>query len=143
MLINFFFLPLIVAANLSVCPPPAKHGTLSFNQSSNVTTVTFQHPPLNLIDSRLTSVLHDLMLFLRATPREVVQRFKPKVVIFESANPDFFLGHIDLNVLTEPFTDEKADVLLKYVEITRFLQNITSTISLGPSTDVLSGPCKD
>ena len=51
--------------------------------------VTFDNPPLNLIDP---DVLHEL--------RDLINQFEAanelKVVVFDSANPDFYIAHVDI-----------------------------------------------
>jgi hypothetical protein len=51
---------------------------------------TFNNPPINLIDVRMVAELREL--FVR------IQRNKgPAVLIFESADPDYFLAHFDIS----------------------------------------------
>jgi enoyl-CoA hydratase/carnithine racemase len=51
--------------------------------------VTFDNPPLNLIDP---DVLHEL--------RDLINQFEDsnelKVIVFDSANPDFYIAHVDI-----------------------------------------------
>lgn len=51
--------------------------------------VTFRHPPLNLVDHATLQELHDLT-------GEIEAAQDLKVVVFDSADPDFFLAHWDL-----------------------------------------------
>src|SRR5215207_6373144 len=51
--------------------------------------VTFDHPPINLVDHGTLQELHDLTAAIETSD-------DLKVVIFESADPDFFLAHWDL-----------------------------------------------
>jgi enoyl-CoA hydratase/carnithine racemase len=51
--------------------------------------VTFDNPPLNLLDPEVTYELRDLINQMEAS-KEL------KVVVFDSANPDFYMGHVDL-----------------------------------------------
>ena len=48
--------------------------------------------------------------------------------VFDSANPDYFLGHIDLNNIRLPITPAKLAATTNYLDITHLLQNITSTV---------------
>ena len=52
--------------------------------------VTFDHPPINLVDPDTLRELQELVSELE-TASEV------KVVVFESADPDFFLAHWDIS----------------------------------------------
>ena len=54
-------------------------------------TATFDHPPLNLIDGDTVKELDALITRLETDP-------EVRVVVFESADPDFFLAHFDVLV---------------------------------------------
>jgi enoyl-CoA hydratase/carnithine racemase len=62
--------------------------------------VTFNHPPLNLIDSVMISELD--ALFSRIESSDTVA-----VVVFDSADPDFFLAHIDIVEIANGDTEAK------------------------------------
>jgi enoyl-CoA hydratase/carnithine racemase len=51
--------------------------------------VTFDHPPINLIDHVMIGELSDLLV-------EVESNEEPAVVVFDSADPDYFLAHYDI-----------------------------------------------
>jgi enoyl-CoA hydratase/carnithine racemase len=51
---------------------------------------TFNNPPINLIDVRMVAELREL--FVRIERNE-----GPAVLIFESADPDYFLAHFDIS----------------------------------------------
>ena len=53
--------------------------------------VTFDNPSLNLMDPELTYELRDLIDQIE-TEKEL------KVIVFDSANPDFYIGHVDLSL---------------------------------------------
>src|SRR2546429_6032808 len=60
--------------------------------------VLFDHPPLNIVGVGMFEGLQDLLARMDASP-------SLRVVVFESANPDFYLAHFDLtgkigNVMT-------------------------------------------
>ena len=55
--------------------------------------VTFHHPPINLVDVETLFELHDLVSEIEAS-QEV------KVVVFDSADADFFLAHWDVSSAT-------------------------------------------
>ena len=129
----------VTSATIPSSSTSSSIGTLSLNQSANATTVTIDHPPYNLVDAPLLSDLHDFLLSLRTTPAELSRNTKPKVVIFRSANPDFFLSHLDLSLLTPPVTDKKLVSIAQYLDITRLLQNITSTVFIAATNGRASG----
>lgn len=60
-----------------------------------VATVTIDNPPLNLLDTNLITDLHRFAA--RVRDDETV-----RVIVFESADPDFFIAHGDMRFLTEP-----------------------------------------
>src|SRR5260370_2391993 len=52
--------------------------------------VLFDHPPLNIAGAGMFEGLQDLLARMDASP-------SLRVVVFESANPDFYLAHFDLS----------------------------------------------
>jgi enoyl-CoA hydratase/carnithine racemase len=50
---------------------------------------TFDNPPINLIDPVMVVELHDVLT-------EIEQDSRVAVVVFDSADPDFFLAHYDI-----------------------------------------------
>ncbi len=51
--------------------------------------VVFDYPPFNILDATIFQGLQDLLVRMDASP-------SLRVVVFESANPDFYLAHFDL-----------------------------------------------
>lgn len=67
-----------------------------------VAVVTLSNPPMNIITAPLAAELHALTIELKADPGLTV-------VVFKSADPDFFLAHYDVaNILSFP-TDSPAE----------------------------------
>lgn len=68
--------------------------------------VTIDHPPINLFDLPLMQEMDRL-------GREIEGDDSVKVVVFDSANPDFFIAHADVNVILQLPTEAppKADRL--------------------------------
>lgn len=114
-----------IAAAAASQPPASRYGKISFQGSSNgnVTRATFNNPPINLVDANLVSDLFDFLSWLQPAPNKT----KPKVVIFDSANPEWFLGHYDLHEISLPFTQTKTDVFNRLIDCTRYILNTTST----------------
>ena len=52
--------------------------------------VTFQHAPINLIDSVLIAELRELFT-------DIEEGSSPAVIVFDSADPDYFLAHYDIS----------------------------------------------
>jgi hypothetical protein len=59
--------------------------------------VTFDNPPINLIDPVLIVALHDLLT-------EIEQDKRVAVVVFDSADPDFFLATTISRPMSPPST---------------------------------------
>src|SRR5260370_15532566 len=60
--------------------------------------VTFNHPPINLIDSVMIRELGDLFA--------AVERGEgPAVLVFDSADPDYFLAHYDITAANRALVD--------------------------------------
>jgi enoyl-CoA hydratase/carnithine racemase len=51
--------------------------------------VVFDYPPFNIVDANIFEALQDLLARMDASP-------SLRVVVFESANPEFYLAHFDL-----------------------------------------------
>ena len=60
--------------------------------------VTFNHPPINLIDSVMIRELGELFT-------EVERNEGPAVVVFGSADPDYFLAHYDITPANRSLVD--------------------------------------
>lgn len=67
---------------------------LHFNIKNGVANITLDNGPVNALSGKLIielkQLLHDL-----STDKNV------KVIIFDSINPDFFIAHVDINILEE------------------------------------------
>jgi enoyl-CoA hydratase/carnithine racemase len=59
--------------------------------------IVFDYPPFNIVDATLYQALQDLLARMDASP-------SLRVVVFESANPQFFLAHFDLTGKTGNIT---------------------------------------
>lgn len=65
--------------------------------------VSINNPPVNLVDSRFIIDMHELMDAAEVDP-------DLKVIVFESANPDYFLAHWDLTDDMSLLADQPAPV---------------------------------
>ncbi len=72
--------------------------TLKLNQNGAILTVTLSNPPVNLISDKMIQELFQLGGNLIRNP-------DVRVVILDSADPDFFLAHMDLNAIIAAETD--------------------------------------
>src|ERR1700680_3275978 len=59
--------------------------------------VVFDYPPFNIVDATIFEGLQDLLARMDSSP-------SLRVVVFESADPDFYLAHFDLTGKTGNIT---------------------------------------
>lgn len=72
------------------------HKQLSIHRETPaIWRVSFNHPPINLVDHDTLQELHDLASAIEASE-------ELKVVVFDSADPDFFLAHWDIASVARP-----------------------------------------
>ncbi|MFE9322482.1 enoyl-CoA hydratase/isomerase family protein [Nocardia sp. NPDC052278] len=72
--------------------------TLKTRRDGRILYVDFDNPPLNLMTIQMVGELFDLAGSLAADPETAV-------VVFGSANPEFFIAHFELNDLIRSFSD--------------------------------------
>ncbi len=75
---------------MNAAPIAAAKAALRRTDAAGVATVSVDHPPLNLLD-------RDLILALGALVAALEQDTQTKVVVFRSANPDYFVNHYDIS----------------------------------------------
>lgn len=68
---------------------------LRITVAGGVASVTLDNPPLNLSDGTL-------LPSLRRFVAQVRDDADVRVIVFESADPDFFITHGDMRFITEP-----------------------------------------
>ncbi len=59
--------------------------------ASGVLTVVLDNPPVNVLSATMMREIRDLLADVR-------DRSSVKVIVFESANPEFFLAHVDMRI---------------------------------------------
>jgi enoyl-CoA hydratase/carnithine racemase len=69
--------------------------TLRVHVDEGVASVTIDNPPLNLLDGVLLPSLRRFVSLVREDP-------DVRVIVFESADPEFFIAHGDMRFITEP-----------------------------------------
>ena len=69
-----------------------EYSTLAVVHERGVATVTLDHPPMNLLDLALMTDLERL-------GRELEADTATRAVIFQSANPDYFIAHADVTLI--------------------------------------------
>ena len=73
-------------------PSAARRSALQVHADAGVAYVRIDHPPINLLDLPLSRELD-------AVTRELADAADIRVLVFESALPDYFLSHADLPLL--------------------------------------------
>lgn len=109
--------------------------TLNVRRDGRILFVDFNNPPLNLINVQMVGELFDLAGSL-AFDRETA------VVVFGSANPEFFIAHFDLNDLLRLSNDPTAP-RSRYDDI-NVLQALTTAWQILPQVTigVVDGICR-
>ena len=77
-------------------PESAEHVRV-IEETSAYWRVVFDYPPFNIVDATIFEGLQDLLARMDSNP-------SLRVVVFESANPDFYLAHFDLTGKTGNIT---------------------------------------
>ena len=72
--------------------------TILVSQTDAVLTVTIKNPPVNLMSAKMVGELFQLTGFLITNPAI-------RVVVLDSADPDFFIAHFDLDDLEASASD--------------------------------------
>ena len=73
---------------------PATFETLTINQDGGVLFAQIEAPPMNLLGPEL---VRDLVSLIQSAEADDAIR----VLVFKSADPDYFISHVDLNRVTE------------------------------------------
>jgi enoyl-CoA hydratase/carnithine racemase len=71
------------------------YSRIAVRRADGVATVTIENPPVNVLDAALMGELRHFLLL-------VGEDDAIKVVVFESANPDFFIAHVDMALIDDP-----------------------------------------
>jgi enoyl-CoA hydratase/carnithine racemase len=69
--------------------------TLHLDRADGVATIRIDHPPVNVLDAALMRDLRDALT-------EVAADDDTRVVVLRSANPDFFVAHVDMGLVDDP-----------------------------------------
>ncbi|KAL7912418.1 ClpP/crotonase-like domain-containing protein [Trichoderma velutinum] len=116
------FLGLLASSTVNAQPnaigPPKDYKTFTFRTTGNVTRVLISHPPINLVDA---DVIFDFRTLLLNLQKNHASESAPKVVIFSSADPEFFLSHLDLHILSK---DHPLKPPLSFTEVQEAYNNL-------------------
>jgi enoyl-CoA hydratase/carnithine racemase len=81
--------------------------TLQIKHELGVLTATINNPPVNVMT-------HSLYMDLVGFTSEVEQDESVKVVVFQSADPDFFIAHFDVEAILEFEADAPAEKSMEF-----------------------------
>jgi enoyl-CoA hydratase/carnithine racemase len=73
-----------------------KFETIRISKANGIATIKIDNPPVNVLDVRL---MREMRQFLTATRDDKYTR----VLVFESADPEFFIAHVDMTLIDEPY----------------------------------------
>ncbi|WP_297838280.1 enoyl-CoA hydratase/isomerase family protein [uncultured Roseibium sp.] len=68
---------------------------LRISKADGVATITIDNPPVNVLDVALMSDMRSYLLSVRDDP-------DTRVLVFQSADPEFFIAHVDMTLIDEP-----------------------------------------
>lgn len=131
LMLYLFFMQTAITLSYQEEDASSNYNTLSFQTSNNITRILVNNPPINLCDYRLINDLYNYLMSLNNTfTNSFNDNSAPKVVIFSSANPDFFIGHADIHQFSinnplPPNLHQNATLInLKYFSVARLLASL-------------------
>ena len=68
---------------------------LHISSANGVATITIENPPVNVLDVPLMSEIRRFLLSVRDDQNT-------RVLVFQSADPEFFIAHVDMTLIDEP-----------------------------------------
>ncbi|RAJ32877.1 enoyl-CoA hydratase/isomerase family protein [Pedobacter cryoconitis] len=102
--------------------------TLHINVSNSVATVSLDNAPVNALSGKM---MKELQLLLK----DLSEDFLIKVIVFDSKNADFFIAHVDINILNEKdILDELANEAAEGLNI---FQNLGEVLRNQPQITIV------
>jgi len=68
---------------------------LRISKADGIATITIDNPPVNVLDVPLMSEMRQFLLSVR-------DDLDTRVLVFQSADPEFFIAHVDMTLIDEP-----------------------------------------
>jgi len=68
---------------------------LRISRADGIATITIDNPPVNVLDVPLMNEIRSFLLSVRNDP-------DTRVLVFQSADPEFFIAHVDMTLIDEP-----------------------------------------
>lgn len=80
----------------------SQNGALKIVKTGSITRVTIDHPPINLFDIALATDFRDFFNGLKSQGlTNDTNTSDTKVIVIDSANPDFWISHFDIATLSQ------------------------------------------
>ena len=98
--------------------------------------VVFDYPPFNVLDATIYQALQDLLARMDANP-------SVRVVVFESANPEFYLSHFDLTGKTGNITTAVGPSGLPILTDTFVRLTKSPVVSIAKIRGCVRGACSE
>lgn len=73
---------------------PGSYTTLRISIDGGIARIVLDNPPVNVLGGRMIRELHEVLGSLRGDD-------SVRVIVFASANPEFFIAHVDIHILDE------------------------------------------
>ncbi|MCA8050291.1 enoyl-CoA hydratase/isomerase family protein [Burkholderia arboris] len=73
----------------------SNYSKIHIDSDRGVATVTINNPPVNVLDVTLMSEIRRVLTSMRDDPQTCV-------IVFQSADPEFFIAHVDMTLIDEP-----------------------------------------
>ncbi|WP_229907589.1 enoyl-CoA hydratase/isomerase family protein [Amycolatopsis oliviviridis] len=88
-----------------ICMHHDAYATLRVSREAGIVRVTLDNPPVNVLDVALMTDLRRLLTTLRDDD-------SARVIVFDSADPEFFIAHVDMSLVDAPdaFDELAAEV---------------------------------
>jgi len=98
--------------------------------------VVFDYPPFNMVDDTIFEGLQDLLVRMDASP-------SLRIVVFESANPEFYLAHFDLTGKTGNITTAVGPSGLPILTDTFVRLTKSPVVSIAKIRGCVRGACSE
>jgi enoyl-CoA hydratase/carnithine racemase len=106
----------------------AGYKTLRIRRDAGVVDVTIDNPPVNVLDATLMSELRRLLTTLRDDQ-------SARVIVFDSADPEFFIAHVDMTLGDAP--DALAALAQDVPEGVNLFQAVGETLRHQPQVTIV------
>lgn len=102
--------------------------TLHINVSNCVATVSLDNAPVNALSGKMMKELQQLL-------KDLAEDSLIKVIVFDSKNADFFIAHVDINILSEK--DILEELANEAAEGLNIFQNLGEVLRNQPQVTIV------